>query len=75
LSEKCGNTFFVSNSKPPMTFPGSWGGHDETVLINEREQRLSANGGGPLTPPLQPLWYDPTHTIFCSKYWHGPRPC
>jgi hypothetical protein len=68
-------TFFVNNSKPPMTFPGSWGGHDETVLINEREQRLSANGGGPLTPPLQPLWYDPTHTIFCSKYWHGPRPC
>jgi hypothetical protein len=68
-------TFFVNNFTPPMTFPGSWGGHDETVLINEREQRLAANGGGPLTPPLQPLWFDPTHTIFCSKYWHGPEKC
>jgi hypothetical protein len=68
-------TFFVNNDKPPMTFPGSWGGHDETVLVNERQQYLSSNGGGPLTPSLQPLWYDPTHTIFCSNFWHGPQPC
>jgi hypothetical protein len=68
-------TFIVKDDKPPMTFPGSWGGHDETVLLNEREQHLSADGGGPLTPRLQPLWYDPTHTIFCSKYWHGPAGC
>ena len=65
----------VNDETPPMGFPGSWGGHDETVLINQREQHLSANGGGPLTPTLQPLWYDPTHTIFCSKYWHGPAGC
>jgi hypothetical protein len=68
-------TLFVNNSKQPMTFPGSWGGNDFTELINERDQRLSGPGSGPLTPTLQPLWYDPTHTVFCSKYWHGPEPC
>ncbi|MGE5747460.1 MAG: DUF3488 domain-containing protein [Solirubrobacterales bacterium] len=68
-------TIFVNNLKPPMTFPGSWGGNDYTELINERDQRLSGAGKGPLNPPLQPLWYDPVHQIFCSKHWHGPEPC
>ena len=68
-------TFFVNNSKPPMTFPGTWGGNDYTELINERDQRLGGAGKGPASPPLQPLWYDPIRTIFCSKRWHGPGRC
>jgi hypothetical protein len=68
-------TFFVNNAKPPMTFPGTWGGNDFTELINERDQRLSDAGPGPATPTLQPLWYDPVDQIFCSKHWHGPEPC
>ena len=68
-------TFFVNNMKQPMKFPGTWGGNDYTELINERDQRLGPSGHGPATPSLQPLWYDPVITIFCSKHWHGPQPC
>jgi hypothetical protein len=68
-------TIFVNNGKPPMSFPGGWGLNDFTELINERDQRIGPSGGGPLTPTLQPLWYDPTRTIFCSQHWHGPEPC
>ena len=68
-------THFVNNSKPPMSFPGTWGGNDYTEIDNFRSQRLGAEGRGPATPPLQPLWYDPIGTIFCSKHWHGPVAC
>jgi hypothetical protein len=68
-------TFFVNNRKRPMSFPGTWGGNDLTELINERALRLAGPGKGPLSPPLQPLWYDPVRTIFCSRHWHGPEPC
>jgi hypothetical protein len=65
----------VNSSTPPMSFPGTWGGSDETVLENERTQVLAGPGHGPFTPTLQPLWYDPIRTIFCSPHWHGPGRC
>ena len=68
-------TIFVNSSTPPMSFPGTWGGSDEAVLENERDQILAGPGHGPLTPTLQPLWYDPVRTIFCSPHWDGPGRC
>jgi hypothetical protein len=68
-------TIFVNSSTPPMSFPGTWGGSDETVLENERNQVIAGPGHGPLTPTLQPLWFDPVRTIFCSGHWHGPGRC
>jgi hypothetical protein len=62
----------VDASSPPMSFPGSWGRHDETVLTNHSVHPLGKPGGGPRTPSLQPLWQDPVGRIFCNTYWHGP---
>jgi hypothetical protein len=56
----------------PMNFPGTWGANDFTELVNERSQHLGGEHSGPKTPPLQPLWYEPTKTIFCSKNWDKP---
>jgi hypothetical protein len=33
------------------------------------------SGGGPKSPPLQPLWQEPIKTIFCNRYWDGPERC
>jgi hypothetical protein len=58
----------------PMNFPGTWGRHDVLELKNARTF-TTRSGGGPASPPLQPLWQDPIQTIFCSRYWDGPEPC
>jgi hypothetical protein len=58
----------------PMNFPGTWGGNDVTEFTNARTF-TSRPGGGPPSPPLQPLWDDPMKTIFCDRYWDGPEPC
>jgi len=58
----------VTSSELPMSFPGTWGANDQTVLYNGREIRLAV-GRGPLSPPLQPLWIDPISTIFCAETW------
>jgi hypothetical protein len=64
----------VTEKAPPMNFPGSWGGNDITQFKNARSF-TSRPGGGPASPPLQPLWQDPVKTIFCDRYWHGPESC
>jgi hypothetical protein len=64
----------VDESTWPMSFPGTWGGNDVTELQNARTF-TSRPGGGPASPPLQPLWQDPVKTIFCDRYWDGPEPC
>ncbi|MFN2616722.1 MAG: hypothetical protein ABR581_06300 [Thermoleophilaceae bacterium] len=64
----------VTEGKPPMSFPGTWGRNDQTVLVNAKMHK-SKPGGGPQSPPLQPLWQRPVTTIFCGAYWHGPERC
>lgn len=59
-------------SAPPMSFPGTWGGHDETRLVNNARRDALARGNGPKTPTLQALWHDPVRTIFCSPAWTYP---
>ena len=56
----------VDATTPPMSYPGSWGGHDETVLQNFEENDIALDGPGPLTPPLQWLWKQPLLKIFCN---------
>lgn len=56
----------VDATTRPMSFPGSWGGHDETILYNFKADQISVNGPGPLSPPLQELWRHPLQKIFCS---------
>ena len=63
---------FVDETMFPMTFPGSWGGSDVLELINERKRRLGGEGHGPLTPPLQQLWFNPLKAMFCGKDWDAP---
>ena len=55
----------------PMSFPGTWGQNDRSVLENFAHHRTSKSGGGPKSPPLQPLWADPVRTVFCNRYWKG----
>jgi len=62
----------VNARRPPMSYPGSWGGHDETVLQNFKVNNIALNGPGPLTPPLQWLWKEPLLKIFCN-YSHPAR--
>jgi hypothetical protein len=64
----------VTEKSWPMNFPGTWGGHDVTEFKNARTF-ASRPGGGPASPPLQPLWQDPVKTIFCDRYWDGPERC
>lgn len=63
----------VTSKEPLMRFPGHWGGHDETRLVNRADLEPLQRGAGPLTPSLQPLWQDPVGTIFCSPHWSAPR--
>jgi hypothetical protein len=57
--------------RPPMSFPGYWGGSNGgTQLVNEQEHTLGP-GGGPKSPPLQSLWSTPLNTVFCSN-WRYP---
>jgi hypothetical protein len=64
----------ADETKAPMSFPGTWGDDDRTEIENERNFPGSP-GGGPQSPPLQPLWRDPVRTIFCDTYWDGPEDC
>ena len=63
----------VTSESGPMSFPGQWGAHDETRLVNKADLAPLDTGGGPKTPSLQPLWQDPVRTIFCSGYWSWPQ--
>jgi GDSL-like Lipase/Acylhydrolase family len=56
----------------PMTFPGTWGADDRTVLKNFKTTVLH-EGDAPRTPSLQGLWRDPVRTIFCGRF--KPRRC
>jgi hypothetical protein len=69
-----GKVVSVTETTWPMNFPGTWGGHDVTEFKNARTF-TSRPGGGPASPPLQPLWQDPVKTIFCDRYWDGPEDC
>jgi hypothetical protein len=55
----------------PMTFPGTWGADDRTVLENERTLNLT-QGAAPATPSFQRTWLDPLVTIFCGSHWESP---
>ncbi|MEA2355178.1 MAG: Vacuolar protein sorting-associated protein 62 [Solirubrobacteraceae bacterium] len=61
-----GGLILVGTDTPPMSFPGWWGRHDETVLANFRDNRIVSGGPGPLTPSLQGPWQDPVRSIFCG---------
>jgi hypothetical protein len=63
----------VNASELPMSFPGTWGLNDRSVLENFSHHPASPSGGGPKTPTLQPLWRNPVPTVFCNRYWHGPK--
>jgi hypothetical protein len=63
----------ASGDTLPMSFPGTWGRNDRSVLENFAHHPTSESGGGPKSPPLQPLWARPVRTIFCNPYWDGPR--
>jgi hypothetical protein len=64
--------------RPPMSFPGYWGGSNGgTQLVNEQEHTLGG-GEGPKSPPLQSLWSAPLNTVFCSNWRypaHVPAKC
>jgi hypothetical protein len=57
-------------NEPPMSFPGTWGLRDETVLQNIRHQTL-AQGSGPDTPARKQMWRCPLEVLFESEGWHG----
>lgn len=56
----------------PMSFPGTWGADDRTILKNFKTHVLH-EGDAPRTPSLQGLWRDPVRTIFCGRF--KPRRC
>jgi hypothetical protein len=62
----------LKRRKKPMSFVGTWGANTKTLLVNRRPHDLESTVGGPPTPTLQPLWYDPLRQIFHSEHWHGP---
>jgi hypothetical protein len=68
---EAGGIIPASDDRPPMSFPGYWGGNGVTQLVNERSHTL-ATGGEPKTPSMQPLWVDPLTTVFCRN-WRYPR--
>ena len=51
----------------PMSFPGTWGADDRTILKNFKT-RVLHEGEAPRTPSLQGLWRDPVRTIFCGRF-------
>jgi hypothetical protein len=69
----------ATEGKPPMSFPGTWGADDLTVLENKRKLTLK-QGAAPATPSFQRAWLAPLPTIFCSSHWeppdgHSNEPC
>jgi hypothetical protein len=69
-----GNDFIlVDADTPPMTFPGTWGAHDQTTLVNFKSRGIGKEGRGPRTPTLQGLWQRPVFSIFCGRY--KPKIC
>jgi len=63
----------VSETTPPMSFPGRWG-HEDVTEWKALTTRPLHVGHGPLTPPLQELWTQPIERIFCGRAWRGPEP-
>jgi hypothetical protein len=61
----------ANDRRPPMSFPGFWGGHDTAGMSLENERAHAPRlGGEPKTPSMQSLWVEPLTTVFCK--WHGP---
>lgn len=57
----------ADTSKPPMSFPGTWGIDDTTTFENFKSNQLG-HGVGPRSPSQQPLWEKPVLKIFCEDY-------
>jgi hypothetical protein len=57
----------ADTSRPPMSFPGTWGLDDTTTFENFKSNRLG-HGSGPRSPSQQPLWEEPVLKIFCQNY-------
>jgi hypothetical protein len=59
-----------STRRPPMSYAGTWATSTRTRLENlHRSIPLGADGAGPASPPLQPLWQKPMNTIFGGGAW------
>jgi hypothetical protein len=64
----------VHSYEAPMSFPGTWGDHDVSVIQNFVKHKVPNSGNGPQSPPRQVLWFDTLDTVFCNRYWHPWRP-
>ena len=62
----------VRPTEPPMSFAGTWGADDRTLLRNFTVHLLH-EGDAPRSPPLQGLWQEPVRSIFCGRY--EPQMC
>ena len=65
-----GDLRFVDATEPPMSFAGTWA--PSTLMRLETAHRsipLGAEGRGPASPPLQPLWQRPMRAIFGGGAW------
>jgi hypothetical protein len=66
----------VNARTPPMTYRGRWGRQGgmffDPIIWGFKTYVFPVEGGGPLTPPLQRLWFDPLGSIFGagSRYDH-----
>jgi hypothetical protein len=65
------DVLLVDSRTSPMTFPGKWGLQSGILFRPKirflRTYVLPGDDGGPLTPSLQRLWYDPIGAIFGEK--------
>jgi hypothetical protein len=59
----------VKDGQEPTSFAGRWSASDRTTLENERTRTL-AQGAGPTSPALKPLWTTPLWEIFRAGGWH-----
>lgn len=63
-----GDLHLVSETEPPMSFPGYWGASEDTTLYGFFRTTRLGEGHGPETPSEQPLWRTPVTKIFCGNY-------
>jgi hypothetical protein len=65
-----GDLRLVDATTPPMSFPGTWAPSTRMRLENLHTSiPLGADGPGPASPPLQPLWQRPMNAIFGGGAW------
>jgi lysophospholipase L1-like esterase len=57
---------WARRDRAPMSFPGSWGEFDRTVLKNFNTHRIGSDKHGPESPPLQGSWAHPVAAVFCT---------